>query len=178
MSFWSLITEGDLLRNAFSSGNQNSKLDFINGQLAEVEKQASKILGLIEGEAVPPKLLLKKLQQLEEREQSLQAEAEAEKVRIAIPAENAFKQLNDEITGLLSGSTRSSVRNNLRDLVERIDLDIGNQTYTVRLKGYDHEIQVVMTSEGYSICPAPLWVTKPALFQGKEAAGKFTNVLH
>ena len=177
-SILSLLTEADLMRSALSGSKQSSELDSINGQLAEVEKQANKILGLIDGEDAPPKRLMAKLQQLEAQEKSLRDQAEIEKVKAAIPVELAYERLNTELAGQMSEPrVRAQVRESLRDIVDRIDIDRVQNSYSVRLKGSNQPIEVTLNKFGWLFSPAPLWVTDKSAFEQKSAAGEFSNQL-
>ena len=175
-SILSLLTEADLMRSALSGSKHNSELDSINGQLAEVEKQASKILGLIDGEDAPPKRLMEKLQRLEAQERSLRDQAEIEKAKAAIPAELAYERLNTELAGQMSDPrVRAQVRESLRDIVDRIDIDRVQNSYSVRLKGSNQPIEVMLNKFGWVFSPAPLWATDNVRFNQKAAAGEYTN---
>jgi DNA invertase Pin-like site-specific DNA recombinase len=175
-SFLSLITKADLMRRALAGPALKSKHDEVKGRLADIEKQANKIMRLIEDEDEPSKRLLERLRQLEVQEKDLREEADAEATKVAIQPLQAYDQLNVEFAGQLAEpKVRSHVRDSLRDFVERIEVDTARKLYTVRLKGTRQSIEVTFHKTGCCFSPAPLWAVDEGVYRVKAAGGEFTD---
>ena len=177
-SFLSLLTKADLMRRALAGPTPKSKQAEVNGRLADVERQANKILRLIEDEDEPSKRLLERLRQLEVQEKDLREEADAEAAKVAIQPLQAYDQMNVEFAGQLAEpKVRSRVRESLRDFVERIEVDTARKLYTVRLKGTRQSIEVTFHKTGCCFSPAPLWVVDAGMYREKAAGDEFTNLI-
>jgi DNA invertase Pin-like site-specific DNA recombinase len=146
-SFLSLLGNGDLVREALSGEVAVSSLDALRGELAVVQKQAEKILHLIEGEDDPPRRLLENLKTIEVKEAELERRIEAESVKTSasISPLVAYDKFRAEFAGRMEQPEfRSLLRELLRDVVEKIVMDKSGRHYAVHFRAAPGIVDVVV----------------------------------
>jgi hypothetical protein len=150
-SLFSFLADTELIRPLLTAKSSNPhKLDGLQRELAEAEKQAARIAELILGDNEAPKLLYNRLKLLEARDGRLHNAIEAETMRLKAEAPTletyeGFRQT------LASNSNDKAHRCELRRafaaLLEKIVLDPhgknGVWRYTVHLKGARESVEIV-----------------------------------
>ena len=165
-SFISLLAHGDIVRNRLADkSDKSSVLDALKGRLVETEKQSGKILRLIEGEDNPPRTLLERLKQIEVTEDELrqQVEAEITKVEGSPPPLESYEKFRDDFAGRMGQPEfRSSVRQLIRSITEKIVVELGKDRYWVHFKSVKMPIEVQLGPfDSWLFSPAPRWLLDP-----------------
>ncbi len=177
-SFISLLAHGDLVREYLAdNSNKSSALDALKGRLMETEKQAEKILRLIERDDNPPRTLLERLKQIEGKENELrqQVEVETAKVKGDTPPLESYEKFRDQFAGRMGQPEfRSSVRQLIWSMTEKIVVELGKDRYWVHFKAAKMPIEVQLhPSGGWLFRPAPHWLLDP---QTQEKVAALLNV--
>jgi len=140
-----------LIRPLLTAKSSNlCKLDELQRQLAEAQKQASKIAELILDDNEAPKLLYDRLKLEEARGRRLRSEIDAEQMRVKAeaPALEIYDGFRNTLIGKSTDRTsRPELRRALAALLEKIVLDPhgedGVWCFTVHLKGSCEAVEIV-----------------------------------
>lgn len=145
-SMLSLLSHAGFIDSLLEHKTETSALAMLEGQLADTQKRAEKLLKLIEGDDQPPRRVMESLKALETREADLQKKLENErtKVRGATPAKAAYGSVCDLFGRGLKAENRKRVRLALRDFVEKVSVDIDTQSYEVLFKGAKQAVRVTL----------------------------------
>lgn len=165
-SFISLLAHGDLVRaHLADGGRQTTVLDTLKGKLMEMDKQAKKIERLIIDDDNPPRTLVARLKQIElqQRELGEQVEIESAKVNSSTPPLVSYETFRDEFAQRMGQTEfRSWVRQLIRDMTEKIVVELGSNRYWVHFKGAKRPIEVQLhPMGGWLFNPAPRWLLDP-----------------
>ena len=127
-----------------------SKLDGLQRELAEAQKQGARIAELIFGDNEAPKLLYDRLKLEEARGRRLRSEIDAETMRLKseAPALETYESFRERLANASSGrGPRHELRRVLATLLEKIVLDPhgkdGVWCFTVYLKGACEAVEIV-----------------------------------
>jgi recombinase-like zinc beta ribbon protein len=154
-SFFSFLADAELIRLLLTEkSSKPCKLDELQRESAQVEKQAARIAELILGDDDAPKLLYEQLKLEEARRRRLCREIDAETMRLKAE-DPALEIYNDFRNILVDKSTDRSSRPELRRvvaaLVETIVLDPhgkdGTWCCNVHLKGAIESVEIVCTAK-------------------------------
>ena len=137
-SILGLLAQEERVLAALTSGKPlPSNLDRLTAQLADLEKQAEKILRLIEADDEPPRSLVDRLKQIEAQESALreQAAAETAKAKASSPPAEVYRRWRSGCPVPIVKIDRGRVRELLRDLIDRIVIKLGENEFAVYFKG-------------------------------------------
>ncbi len=157
-SFLSLLAHGQLLRAILTDRQEEpSVLDTLKGRLADAQAQADKYLKLIDGDDNPSRRLSDALKVAEGKEAELQSQVEAEeaKARTVVPAAQVYHACCDLFGRGLKPEDRGTLRQALRDFVEKVVVRLGDDSYDVHFKGGKLPITVDVNCTGWTFDPAP-----------------------
>jgi DNA invertase Pin-like site-specific DNA recombinase len=178
-SFMSLLNESGLINKLLADARPVSPVDDLKARLADVQKRADALMKLVEESGVSESGRIgKRLTVLEGEEVELQKQIDAAlTMASALPAHEAFDRFNREKLAkrVHEPESRSRIRHSMRDFVERIEVELGNDLYHVHLKGAAQPIQVALNKAGWAFNPSPLWVTQKVVYETLLAAGKFAG---
>jgi hypothetical protein len=149
--------------------NKPSRLDELQAQLCDAEKQGNKLAKLIFGDDDPPAMLYQRLKQEQARAKTLACEIEQERTRIT--GESPILESYLSFCATLADKAqdkayRPQLKAAIASVVESIMLDpqgVNRQwSYTVQLKGHGQPVEVVCTSKPESwlhrsLRPAQFW---------------------
>jgi DNA invertase Pin-like site-specific DNA recombinase len=135
-----LLAEDDALVRVLMTGTKEdaSPSDENRGKLAQIQKEAEKILRMIDGDDNPSRRLADRLKSLEIEETWLQREIEAgeAKVQTQTPAAQVYEALRREFpVPVLEIKDRARLRELLRGLIEKIVVKLGENEFAVYFKG-------------------------------------------
>jgi hypothetical protein len=142
-SLFSFLADAQLIRPLLTEkSSKPCKLDELQRDLAQAEKQAARIAELILGDEEAPKLLYDRLKMEEARGRRLRSEIDAETMRLKAeaPALETYESFKETLANKSSDKLhRHELRRALAALVENVVLDPygkgGVWCFTVRLKG-------------------------------------------
>ena len=160
-SLLSLLSHAGFINALLEQKEETSALAVLEGQLADTQKRAEKLLRLIEGDDQPPRRILEALRTLEAQEADLEKKLENERTRLrgATPAKAAYGSVCDLFGRGLKTENRKRVRLAMRDFVEKISVDIETQSYEVAFKGVKQAVRVTLhpVEGNWLFNPAPGW---------------------
>lgn len=134
-----LLIQEDAIREALHGPRtEPTKIEMLRVKMADCHNRQEKILHLIEGEANPTKILLRKLQALESEEAGLQAEMSAETAMLNAQTspEQAYASLRQQLRDpQITISNRSHFRELLRGLLDKIIINTVEKELTIFFKG-------------------------------------------
>lgn len=151
-SFLSLMANADRLRPLLSNGEQRpSKLDELQAQLEDAQKQAAKLAKLICDDPEPSEMIYSRLKQEEARAKELRAQVDREQMeqRANKHALLAYHEFNAALPELAKDRTqRPALRRAIASVIEGIKLDPhgdgkGTWDYEVTLKGGSEPVTVI-----------------------------------
>lgn len=155
-SMLTVLADSKLIAKCLSGPDVDAELAAAKGKLADVEKQAEKILRLIEGMDTPPQRLVDRLQALETEENALREDVMAREARAATPPARAYEGISDELAGKLADpETRRKVRVGMRGFIDRVTVDLKASAYEIHFKGGRLPVTVIVREGGVVIGPAP-----------------------
>ena len=140
-----ILSQFDELRNQMTlKPPEPSLLDELRGKLMSVEKQAKKIMGMIDDYDDPPRRLVDHLRSLQSEEDRLREQVELEKARTLATTPLAMSWA--EFRGLVPAKIdepdfRSKLKNAIRAVLERVVVELGTKTYEIFLHGYGSPIR-------------------------------------
>lgn len=150
-SFLRFLADAELIRPLLTTKSSNPcKLDDLQRELAEAEKQASRIAELILGDDAAPKLLYDRLKLEEARGKRFRSQIDAETMRLKAeaPALETYESFGETLATKCSDKEyRPALRRALAALLENIVLDPhgkdGVWCFTVHLKGAPEPVKIV-----------------------------------
>jgi DNA invertase Pin-like site-specific DNA recombinase len=155
-SFLAFLADSDLIRSLLTTkAVKPSKLDALQAQLVDSDRQASKLAELIFGDDNPPAAVYNRLKQEENRAKSLASEIETERVRVqgespALESYNAFRPTL--MAKALDKAYRPQLRAAIASVLDSIELDpkgkAGCWNYQIKLKGESLPVPVWITTAG------------------------------
>jgi uncharacterized membrane protein YqiK len=126
------------------------KLDELQRELAQAERQAARIAELVLGDDEAPKLLYERLKLEEARGKQLRSETDAEAMRLKAeaPALETYEGLRETLANKSDDKVhRPELRRALGALIEKIVLDPRGKDdvwcFTVHLKGAGETVEIV-----------------------------------
>ena len=163
-SFLHLLAQTDLVRQAMSTNKpaEPSPLDSLNGQLADAENMAIKLLNFVRKDPEPPLTLLQAIKDEEAKAADLRQRIEDERGRLKAetPGLEEYKEFCDRFGGRMEQKEyRAEVKALLRSFVLNVEVKLGQNQYAVMLKGASMPITVYLHPKGdCCFIPAPSWV--------------------
>jgi hypothetical protein len=150
-ALFGILADAELIRPLLTANPSNTcKLDELQRELSEAEKQAARIAQLILGDNEPPKLLYDRLKLEEAHGKQLRSEIDAETIRLKAeaPALETYESFRETLANKSDDKApRPQLRRALAALLEAIVLDPhGNDgvwCYTVHLKGAREAIEII-----------------------------------
>jgi hypothetical protein len=150
-SLFSFLADAELVRPLLTARSSNPrKLDELQRELAEAEKQAARIVELVLGDDEAPQLLYDRLKLLEARGRRLYREIAAETMRLKAeaPALETYESFREALANKSNDKVcRPKVRRVLAVLLEKNVLDPhgkdGVWCFTVYLKGACEAVEIV-----------------------------------
>ena len=150
-SLFSFLGDAELIRPLLIARSKNTcKLDDLQRELVQAERQAAKIAELILGDNEPPKLLHERLKLEEARSGRLRSEIDTETMRLKAeaPGLETYESFRETLAKKSSDKEyRPELRRALAALLEKIVLDPhvkdGVWCFTVHLKGAGAAVQIV-----------------------------------
>jgi DNA polymerase III alpha subunit len=150
-SLFSILADAGLIRSSLAARSKTTwKLDELQRELAQAERQAARIAELVLGDEQAPKLLYDRLKLEEARGRRLRSEIEAETMRLKAeaPALETYESFRETLATKSSDKEyRPELRRALAVLLEKIVLDPhgkdGVWGFTVHLKGAPEPVKIV-----------------------------------
>jgi hypothetical protein len=101
-----------------------TRMDALACELADTQKQATKLASVIVGDREPSPLIYAALKAAEARAKSLQAEIETEKSKAMVPAVQAYESFRNGLLKRLNDTAaRTELRRGINGIIERLTLD-------------------------------------------------------
>jgi hypothetical protein len=150
-SLLGLLSHSETVQKALGQASaEPSKIAALSGQVAEADKQAGKILRLIEGDDAPAKSLVARLKALETQAETLRLELQSEEARAkaSTSPQTVYETFKAELrANSQTPEGRERIKAAIREIVEQIQF-IDKTTYMVQFKG-GFKVCVCMPESGF-----------------------------
>jgi len=160
-SFGALLAQSGLMQKLLAGEKKTSAVDELNGKIGSVDREIRKIMGLIRGDETPARSLAILLKDLEGEKEKLVMALELEKATaLASPTPDlAYDELK-VIFAQLDGNGRQRAKALIGDLVEKIVVRLGDDSYEVHLRGcaMSVDVKIIRRPLGWMFSPTPSWV--------------------
>ncbi len=165
-SFLHLLSQTDFIKQVLAEAKlaAPSPMDAMTGELADVEKQIAKLMALIEGDSTPSVSVYSSIKSKEARAEVLRGkiEAESDRLKAERPALHDFDEFAAQFAGKMEDATcREQVKVALRSFVDRIEVELGKDKYSVQFRGAGQPVLVTLykgSHDGHALEPSPEWV--------------------
>jgi DNA invertase Pin-like site-specific DNA recombinase len=144
-----LLEQGKALRASMTQATP-SPASALQAELDGIYAESNKIERLIDGMERPPKRLAERLVVLEAREADVKAKLEVEKARMKVqrPASVALGQFQVEFAMHLDDPAyRLKIRLALREIIERVNIDLSTKQAALVLKDSPKSVNIDMVDE-------------------------------
>jgi hypothetical protein len=150
-SLLGLLSHSDTVQRALGQARaEPSKITALSGKLAEADKQAEKILRLIEGDDAPAKSLVARLKAFETEAETLRLELQSEEAqaKATTSPQIVYETFKAELKAKSqTPSGREPLKAAIRDIVDQIQV-MDKTTYMVEFKG-GCKVCVCMPESGF-----------------------------
>src|ERR1035437_2714070 len=155
-ALFEFLADARLVRPMLAGEQKATRMDALAGELADAQKQATKLASVIVGDREPSPLIYAALKAAEARAKSLQAEIETEKSKAMLPAVQAYESFRNGLLKRLNDTAaRTELRRGVNGIIERLTLDPrGMGVRSPRAWRVDNA-QVAMTLAGNGSKTAP-----------------------
>ena len=174
MSFLHLLNQTDFVRKMLNEQQPAAPMliDSLAGQLAEAERQVGKLMSLIKSDPNPSPVVYQSIKTEEAKAAELRQKIEAEQGRLAaeVPAMalGNYEEFCQHFCGQMERAEyRRAVKAMLPSFVSRIVVNLGENRYSVWLKGVAQPIDVYISKHrDWIFSPAPSWVLGRPIAEG------------
>ena len=123
-ALFEFLADARLVRPMLAGEQKPTRMDALAGELADAQKQATKLASVIVGDREPSPLIYAALKAAEARAKSLQAEIETEKSKAMLPAVQAYESFRNGLLKRLNDTAaRTELRRGVNGIIERLTLD-------------------------------------------------------